>query len=79
MALALAAIATAIVTVRASGRPAMFGALLLVVSSAYFAIAGVHIYRPRGVFTMVAMAVAFSWLALTVPRLREHSAGDRGV
>jgi hypothetical protein len=79
MALALAAIAPAIVTVRAGGRPALFGALLLVVSSVYFAIAGVHIYRPRGVFTMVAMAVAFGWLALTVPRLREHSAGDRGV
>src|SRR5215212_690620 len=67
-ALALAAIATAIVTVRAGGRRAVFGALLLVVSSVYFAIAGVHIYWPRGVFTMVAMAVGFGWLALTVPR-----------
>jgi hypothetical protein len=67
-ALALAAIATAIVTVRAGGRPALFGALLLVVSSVYFALAGVHIYWPRGVFTMVAMAVGFGWLALTVPR-----------
>src|SRR5215212_5755130 len=67
-ALALAAIATAIVSVRAGGRPALFGALLLVGSSVYFALAGVHIYWPRGVFTMVAMAVAFGWLALTVPR-----------
>src|SRR5215216_7061874 len=67
-ALALAAIATAIVTVRAGGRRAVFGALLLVVSSVYFAFAGVHIYWPRGVFTMVAMAVAFGCLALTVPR-----------
>jgi hypothetical protein len=67
-ALALAAVATAIVTVRAGGRRALFGALLLVVSSVYFALAGVHIYWPRGVLTMVAMAVAFGWLALTVPR-----------
>lgn len=55
-ALALAAIATAIVTVRAAGRPALFGALLLVVSSVYFAFAGVHVYWPRGIFTMVAVA-----------------------
>lgn len=67
-ALALAAIATAVVAVRADGRRVLFGALLLVVSSVYFAVAGVHIYWPRGVLTMLAIALGFGWLALTVPR-----------
>jgi hypothetical protein len=66
-ALALAAVATAVVAVRDGGRRALPGGLLLVISSGYFAIAGVHIYWPRGVFTMLVMALAFGWVALTVP------------
>ena len=50
--------------------------LLLVVSSGYFAIAGVHIYWPRGVLTMLVMALAFGWVALTV-LIRVGSAADR--
>ena len=66
-ALAVAAIATAVVAVQAGGRRVLFGAMLLIVSTLYFAVAGVHIYWPRGVFTVVAMAFAFGWLAWTVP------------
>jgi hypothetical protein len=66
-ALALAATATAVVAVRAGGRRVLFGALLLAVSSVYFAVAGVHIYWPRGVLNMLAMALGFGWLALTAP------------
>ena len=78
-ALALAAIATAIVTVRAAGRPALFGALLLVVSSVYFAFAGVHVYWPRGIFTMVAVAVAFGWPTTRQPPMRAPSPRVRAV
>ena len=66
-ALAFAAVATAVVAVRDGGRRALPGGLLLVASSGYFAIAGVHIYWPRGVLTMLVMALAFCWVALTVP------------
>jgi hypothetical protein len=66
-ALTLAAAATAVVTVRDGGRRVLPGALLLVLSSGYFAAAGVHIYWPRGVLTMLVMAVAFGWVAMTVP------------
>jgi hypothetical protein len=36
-------------------------------SSGYFAAAGVHIYWPREVLTMLVMAVTFGWVAMTVP------------
>lgn len=72
-----AAITTAVVAVRAGGRRVVFGALLLVVSSVCFAVAGVHIYWPRGVLTMLAMALAFGWLALTVPRTGMIRPGTR--
>ncbi|MFL6046513.1 MAG: hypothetical protein ACJ72M_15535 [Propionibacteriaceae bacterium] len=62
-----AAVATAVVAVRDGGQRTLPGGLLLVISSAYFAIAGVHIYWPRGVLTMLAMALAFGWVALKVP------------
>jgi hypothetical protein len=85
-ALAFAAIATAVVAVRDGGRRALPGGLLLVVSSGYFAIAGVHIYWPRGVLTMLVMALAFGWVALTVPpsglvrqRTAVGSAANQGV
>jgi hypothetical protein len=66
-ALALAAVATAVVAVRDGSRRALPGGLLLVISSGYFAISGVHIYWPRGVLTMLVMALTFGWVALTVP------------
>src|SRR4051812_42403721 len=66
-ALALAAVATGVVALRAGGQRVLPGAVLLVLSSGYFAVAGVHIYWPRGVLTMVVMAIAFGWLALTLP------------
>jgi hypothetical protein len=66
-ALAVAAVATAVVAVRDGGRRVLPGGLLLVASSGYFAIAGVHIYWPRGVLTMLMMALAFGWLAFTLP------------
>ena len=62
-ALALAAVATAVVAVRDGGRRALPGGVLLVISSGYFAIAGLHIYWPRGVLTMLVMALAFGWVA----------------
>ena len=65
--MALAAAATAVVAVRDGGRRVLPGAVLLVLSSGYFAAAGVHIYWPRGVLTMPVMAVAFGWVAMTVP------------
>jgi hypothetical protein len=52
-ALALAAVATAVVAARDGGRRVLPDGLLLVVSSEYFAIAGVHIYWPHGVLTML--------------------------
>ena len=51
--------------------------LLLVVSSGYFAIAGVHIYWPRGVLTMLVMALAFGWDALPGECLRPGWFGGR--
>jgi hypothetical protein len=85
-ALAFAGVATAVVAARDGGRRALPGGLLLVVSSGYFAIAGVHIYWPRGVLTMLVMALAFGWVALTVPQsglVRQPTAarraGDQGV
>lgn len=76
-ALALAAVATAVVAVRDGGGRVLPGGVLLVVSSGYFAIAGVHIYWPRGVLTMLVMALAFGWVALTVPPSGVGSAADR--
>jgi hypothetical protein len=58
------------------------GGLLLVISSGYFAIAGVHIYWPRGVLTMLVMALAFGWVALTVPPsglVRQPTAAGRAA
>jgi hypothetical protein len=81
-ALALAAVATAVVAVRDGGRRALPGGLLLVASSGYFAIAGVHIYWPRGVLTMLVMALGFGWVALTVPPsalLRQPTAAGRAA
>jgi hypothetical protein len=51
LALALAAVATAVVAVRDGGRHVLPGGLVLVVSSGCFVIAGVHIYWPRRVLT----------------------------
>jgi hypothetical protein len=51
LALALAAVATAVVAVRDGGRRVLPGGLLLAVSSGCFVIAGVHIYWPRRVLT----------------------------
>ena len=81
-ALVLAAVATAVVAARDGGRRALPGGLLLVVSSGYFAIAGVHIYWPRGVLTMLVMALAFGWVALTVPPsglVRQSTAARRAA
>ena len=78
----LAAVATAVVAVRDGGRRVLPGGLLLVVSSGYFAIAGVHIYWPRGVLTMLVMALAFGWVALTVPAaglVRQRTAAGRAA
>jgi hypothetical protein len=66
-AFAVAAVATSFVLVGRTGRRALPGAVLLVAASVYLAGAGVHIYWPRGVLTMIALAVAFGWLAATVP------------
>jgi hypothetical protein len=66
-AFAVAAVVTSWVLVRRAGRRALPGAVLLVAASVYFAGVGVHIYWPRGVLTMIALAVAFGWLAATVP------------
>jgi hypothetical protein len=63
----VAAVATAVVAVRDGGRRVLPDGLLLVIWSGYFAIAGVPIYWPRGVLTMLVMALAFGWVALTVP------------
>jgi hypothetical protein len=57
----------------------VFGALLLVVSSVYFAFAGVHVYWPRGVFTMVAVAVAFGWPTTRQPPMRAPSPRVRAL
>jgi hypothetical protein len=53
------------------------GGLLLVISSGYFAIAGVHIYWPRGVLTMLVMALAFGWVRLDSAPIRIGSTADR--
>jgi hypothetical protein len=61
---AVAGIATSIVLVRSRGRRAVPGAVVLAAASVYFAAFGVHIYWPRGVLTMLALAIGFGWLAL---------------
>ena len=81
-ALAVAAVATGVVAVRDGGRRVLPGALLLVASSGYFAIAGVHIYWPRGVLTMLVMALAVGWVAWTVPPsglVRQRTAAGRAA
>jgi hypothetical protein len=70
------------VAVRDGGRRVLPGGVLLVASSGYFAIAGVHIYWPRGVLTMLVMALAFGWVALTVPPselVRQRTAARRAA
>lgn len=59
----VACVATAIVAWLRSGRAALPGGLILVASSLSFLDS--HIYWPRGVVTMLGLAVGFGLLALT--------------
>jgi hypothetical protein len=73
----VASIATSIVLVRSQGRRAVPGAVVLAAASIYFAAFGVHIYWPRGVLTMLALAIGFGWLAMTLRKDQEKARNEK--
>jgi hypothetical protein len=76
---AVAGIATSIMLVRRQHRRALPGALVLAAASIYFAALGVHIYWPRGVLTMLALAIGFGWLALTLRTDQEKARTEKAA